>query len=236
MAKQNKQKHLFIMNNNLKIFVVCHSIESYTHFLNLNGLNGSKAEGITYLFVGTGYHSGTFKNKNSYICEDLPDNIEQHKTLLTYTAWYAIIKNNLADFNEFVGIFEYDCLFRNDVQLLDDKCEVNSIIGFAPRPTNEPLYLNAIPDFTALLSEGEIQKAKDKSVWNASTNCIISVSFLDMFVRWFGTFIPEILKYGNHPHFHERAINICAANMELDYKFFPQYIKHFEERSHKIEL
>jgi hypothetical protein len=220
----------------LKIFVVCHSLEAYNYFLNLNGFTGSKDEGITYLFVGTGYHSDLFKNKIRYICEDLPDNIEQHKTLLAYTAWYAIIKNNLADFTEFVGIFEYDCLLKDNLYKLEDKCELNTLIGFAPRTTQEYLYLDCIPDFVSLLSSEEIQKAKEKSVWNASTNCIISVSFLDMFVRWFGTFIPEIIKYKNHPHFHERAVNICAANMGLDYKFFPQYVIHFEERSHKIEL
>ena len=224
----------------LKIFVVCHSIEAYANFLDLNGLTGVKEEKITYLFVGEWANDQPLKynkrNENIVVCCKLPDNIEQHKSLLTFTAWYAIIKNNLFDFNDFVGIFEYDCLFKNNVQDLESKCEINSLIGFSPRPTNENLYLPAISNFLELLAPKELQNAKSCSVWNASTNCIISVSFLDLFVRWYMTFIPEILTYKNHPHFHERAVNICAANMNLDYKFFPQYIKHFESRSHKIEL
>jgi len=224
------------MKNNLKLFIVCHSKESFNEFLVMNGLLGEKKENIIYLFVGDNDFSEIKTTAENYVCRNLPDNIEQYKSLLTFTAWYAIIKNNLFDFNDFVGIFEWDCVLKYDPQMLYDKCEINSIIGFAPRPTNEQLYLSSIPEFVALLSDEEKIKAMDKSVWNASTNCIISVSFLDLFVRWYMTFIPEILNHANHPHFHERALNVCAANMELDYKFFPLFVKHLEKRSHKIEL
>lgn len=224
--------------SNLKLFIVCHSIDAYNHFISLNKIKDVlDVDSLTYLFVGDTVTAREVEHiPNKYICRELPNNIERYKTLLAFTAWYAIINNDLAKDIEYVGVFEYDCVFNDKIEAIKLRCERTTLIGFALRPIPERLYLGVIENFLTYLSEEEITNAKNRSVWNASTNCIVSTSFLDLFVKWYMTFIPAILHEKNHSHFHERAINICAANLKMNYTFLPNSVKHLESRSHKFSI
>lgn len=217
----------------LDIYIVCHNHESFELFKE----NNKHIDISKFKFILVGKWEGVseeFKN-NHIVASFLPDNIERFDKLLTFTAWYALSRNNLIN-SEYVGIFEYDCIFHKDIFELERELDKNCIIGFNPRYTNEHLYLNIIPEFCNLLSKNEVKIAKRNSFWNATTNMILPVDFLDKFVSWYLGYVIKILNYQKVSHFHERAVNILVANMDMGYKFFEDYVEHQQLCSHKIEL
>lgn len=216
---------------NFEVYIVCHDKQSYELFKENNKhINISK---FKFILVGEYDFVSEQFNDNNIVASFLPVNIEKYNSLLTYTAWFALSKNEIVK-SSHVAIFEYDCIFKEDIFKV--KKNKNSIIGFNPRITNEKLYLDLIPEFTNLLSKREIEIAKLYDYWNATTNVIIPIWFLDYFVSWYFKFIPDILQFKKHSHFHERSYNILAANMDMDYKFYPDYIEHKQLCSHNIQL
>ena len=71
--------------------------------------------------------------------------------------------------------------------------------------------------------------------WNTTTNFIMHKDFLIKFVDWYMEFIPEILQYEKHSHYHERAINIFAAKEGYKNEYIP-LIKHYQLCSHGINF
>jgi hypothetical protein len=220
--------------NNLEIYIVYHNQEAFELFQKNNKhIDTSK---FKFILVGDYNQVGGFNYDEHIISSFELDNIEQQESLLTFTAWYMLIKNGYHIKTDYVGIFEYDCVFKEDIFKVEKFLKDDSFIGFSPRMTSEKLYLDLIPEFCALLNEEEINKAKQKSVWNATTNVILPVQFLKSFVLWYEKFIPLILRYPKHSHFHERAVNIFAANADMNYSFFVSWIEHKKLNSHYNKL
>jgi hypothetical protein len=216
----------------MEIYIVVHNQESLQWFKDHNkDIDISK---FKFILVGDWNGVSETMKEECIVASFLSDNIEKYKSLLTFTAWYALIKNNLIK-SKYIGIFEYDCIFYKDIFELKDELDYNTVLAFAPISTKH-LYLDLIPEFCALLDKEEIEIAKKKELWAASTNVIMPVWFLDSFVSWYLNFIPEILKYPKHPHFHERAVNVFAAGCDVDCKFYGGYIEHLQLCSHKIKL
>ena len=104
--------------------------------------NNNKIESINYLIdknqyiifvVNNTLDEKFLNNPKIIIARDLPYNIEHEPKLLTFTAWYAIIKNNLFKEYEFICILEYDCILDNNFfKNLDSVCSTNAydIISF----------------------------------------------------------------------------------------------------------
>jgi hypothetical protein len=170
-----------------------------------------------------------------YEVNALDFNIEHYKTLLTFTAWYAIAKNAHMFKSDYVGLFEYDCEFKKDISELKSKLNDNTIIGFIERTTSEELYLPRIVNFVNLLPTKCIEKALQVPTWSATTNVIVPRKFLIDFVEWYEEFIPKLLQFKNHPHVHERAINIFAANNSYNVHCYPEYLRHIQLNSHNID-
>ena len=88
--------------SNLIVVFVCHNNETITNVR-------IKYPDSTILFVGSSDVSQP--DSKIIISRDLAINIEDKPKLLTFTAWYAISKNQL--FLE----YDYICLFEYDVNL-----------------------------------------------------------------------------------------------------------------------
>ena len=94
-------------------------------------MNDSSKNNFHILFVGSGEVSNN--NHRITVVKNLPNNIENEKELLTFTAWYAIVKNNLFSQYEYICILEYDVKLEPSFeQELIDKCEmkVYDVISF----------------------------------------------------------------------------------------------------------
>lgn len=216
----------------LEIYIVYHDQESFELFQKNNEhIDTSR---FKFILVGDYNQVGGYNHDNHIISSFLPDNIERFESLLTYTAWYSLCKNDLIK-TDYVGIFEYDCIFKNDIFNIEKFLKEDSFIGFDPKMTSSRLYLDLIPEFCSLISENELSIAKQKGIWNATTNVVLPTNFLKNFVDWYKQFIPEILQYLKHSHFHERAVNIYAANSNVNYSFF-SYTEHKRLNSHNNKL
>jgi len=86
------------------IIFICHDNETTSECL-------QKLEISYILFVGDQPIDADLRtNPRVIIARELPDNIESEKKLLTFTAWYAIVKNNLFTEYNYLCLFEYDII------------------------------------------------------------------------------------------------------------------------------
>jgi hypothetical protein len=211
----------------LTIYIVFHNKGSFDLFQENNPELIGQYE---FIIVGN-YNGESLEPKNSpcwiHKSKMYDNNIEQYPSLLSFTAWYLIAKNNLCK-TEFVGIFEYDVKFSpiNYIKLSAD-----TIYGINRRNLPDSMFLEVLPELKELIHFDESKI----SYWNCTSNFIMPMKFLKGFVDWYMTFIPGILKIDKHSHFHERAINIYAANNGYKNETI-EGIEHLELNSHGIRL
>ena len=95
------------------IIYVCHNEESVRICL-------EKTPDAYIMLVGSEVLS--FSSEKIIIVRDLLDNIEDEKKLLTFTAWYAIVKNNLFLDEKHICIVEWDTFLPNlkDIDFTED--------------------------------------------------------------------------------------------------------------------
>lgn len=227
----------------ISYYIVIHNLESKKKFLELNK-NSPILDQFVFLLVGCNDFPDVFriKDANINICLGaFPDNIEHHKTLLTFTAWYALIKNDLT-YTDHVGIFEYDTEINFGNFFAQDKrgnsyLKKDTIIGFNPRKiVGDPMFLDPVPGLVDLLPDKWIAKMMKQDGWNSTSNLIMPVKFLKEFVKWYEKMIPEILLHPKHSHYHERCVSIYAINNGYKSLYFPELIRHLQQKSHGIEL
>lgn len=203
-------------------FVVFHNQESLDYFRANN-------PGFECEFILVGQNPPEIKGLDKYhIAANLPRNLEHLPSLLTFTAWYAISKNQLYD-KYFVGIYEYDVKFTGKIP--EDELWEDCISGFIKRNLPDKLFLDVCPGIKNILGINSF----NQPFWNATSNFIMSYKFLTQFVNWYICLVPEILKYHNHSHFHERMINIFAYEYGYFNKNLP-ILEHAQLNSHKQSL
>ena len=213
---------------NLTNYIIFHDQKSLDYF---KELNPDISNEFVYIFVGEDKVFYSYGNNYSIINPYFAkNNIEHYPSLLTFTAWYLLSKNDICK-TDYIGLFEYDVEFLsnpNDIELYKD-----TIYGSMARnlPDKNGLYLESVPQFAKLLTSKEIEIARKQPFWNATSNFIVHKEFLIKFVDWYMQFIPEILGLKKHSHFHERAINVFAANNGYKNEYIPM-IKHYQLCSH----
>jgi hypothetical protein len=214
-------------------FIVFHDPKSLKYFINNNNSISSL---FNYILVGD------FEIAKNYYLElksgyhiYLPaiwKNIEKNKNLLSFTAWYFLSKNNIVN-TDFVGVFEYDTIFK---QMPDHRqLKLNTITGFYKRMLPDGLFLDLVPGLLSNLTQKQKEKALQLPFWSASSNLIMPKQFLIDFVDWYMNLMPKIIKFPNLPHFHERAINVFAANNGYDIEI-SEIAEHQFLNSHGVPL
>ncbi|HNZ14975.1 MAG TPA: hypothetical protein PKI51_03090 [Anaerolineaceae bacterium] len=99
------------LKKKMDVFIICHdqdiirTIEQEKRF--------SSLPCYTYLFVGNRPTDKIEHLSNLIVCRRLKHNIEQHKNLVSFTAWYAVSKNKLAK-NKYLALLEYDSILSDD--------------------------------------------------------------------------------------------------------------------------
>ena len=102
--KEFEQKKELEYQNIVKVVFVCHTMDIVYSIL-----KDPLKQDCAIFFVGKNeINTELMHNKRIIVARDLPDNIEDHNYLLTFTAWYAIIKNNLFSEYKYICILEYD--------------------------------------------------------------------------------------------------------------------------------
>lgn len=179
----------------------------------------------------------------------LPYNIEHYNKLLTFTAWYAISKNNLFPDYEYLCILEYDVSFDkyffNRLRLSIDM-KNNGVITFMQLDRNIcdkykvkksenllfdlDINLDLFKEFT---NKKNIDNFTYPNVWYPTTNHCIRRDIINEFVDWY---YPDCLFFyeKDNPkcgYYHERLFSVF-----LDYKkIVPSTVKglcHMNKKSH----
>lgn len=210
------------------VVYVCHDNNS------LNKIINNKNSYI--IFVGKNEIDEDYKNNDKIIvARDLPFNIEHESKLLTFTAWYAIIKNNLFLEYEYLCILEYDTLLSNNFENnLNSLCAVNKydVISFI-EACKISLYLDI--NLTILDNFLNLKKIKNEVTnWACTTNHCIRRNILDNFVNWYypDCFFIKKLDENKFSFYHERLFMIWLKNKNIDY-FTMKGLEHGFLNSHQ---
>jgi hypothetical protein len=158
-----------------------------------------KLESSYILFVGDQPIDADLRmNSRVVIARELPDNIEYEKKLLTFTAWYAIVKNNLFTEYNYLCLFEYDIIldtvFESVIRNMtkDTRHDVITFImtcGYFSKDINE----DVLDEF--IKSKGVTEPNKYKhDCWYNTTNHCVKRSVLDDFVNWYHPGCITIIK------------------------------------------
>lgn len=200
-----------------------------------------------YVFVGAGDIS-LIKNTNKVIiARNLPNNIEKYKYFVAYTAWYALVKNNLIE-TAFVTLLEYDIELSRDFyskSLSKLKNNSDTIIGYVPYSMGSPYFLSKNKGADILVNSVNkvykidikkiikiyIKNTNDKT-WPSTSNISMSNKNLTNFVKWFTPISLLIQDDKNCGHSFERAIKIyCILNKIQNY-YISDVLKHQQLDSH----
>jgi len=195
------------------IVFICHDDSSIKRVIGHN---------FPILFVGNRPISNEYAtNSNIYICRDMKYNIEDEARLLTFTAWYAIIKNKLFIEYPYICLLEYDTTFSpNFIDDLGKRCKSGSydVISFF-NDIEWKWFLCDINIFVLtnfLRMKGIHNEIRD---WSPSTNHCMRREILEGFVNWYYPAYTYIKKY-DEAHlswYHERVFPIYLESNGIKY-------------------
>ena len=192
--------------NNVIIVLVCHNMNIVSSIL-----SDSKKDKYHILFVGDKPISDELQyNPNVTVARNLPNNIEIEKYLLTFTAWYAIVKNNLFLEYDYVCVLEYDVHLEDNfeselIRLCENKVYDTISFILVSFAFNCDIKENVMSFF---LNKKGISY-KNLGTWFATTNHCLKRNHLIEFVDWYYPDCLEIKKMdpAKISWYHERIFN-----------------------------
>ena len=217
--------------DSLIIVFVCHDDESIKKVL---------SHEYPILFVGNKPIANEFRsNKNIYILREFEFNIENEYKLLTFTAWYGIIKNNLFTNYNYICILEYDVLFDNHfINNLNTVCKTNNVdvISFFNDNYNQ-WFLCDINKLVLqhFLNIKNIKININNPVkWAPTTNQCMRREILSDFVDFYYPDCLEIKKYDidGLSWYHERIFSLYLTHKDINY-IEQTGLQHIVNNSHK---
>jgi hypothetical protein len=214
---------------------------------NIESLNSILHQNTYIIYVGNNEIKPEWReNPKIIIARELPNNIEQEVKLLTFTAWYLIIKNNLFESYEHICLMEYDLLlnetFKDDLSQI---CLENNpdVISFH-KPYNYYFFqydvsINVMSYFLQMKNINN--SIINDMIWYASTNHCIRRKLLCDFVEWY---YPDCLyikhfDFANLSWYHERlfAVYLKSKNIEpflLEGPEHQQLQSHYKDINNRI--
>ena len=211
----------------VKMVIVCHSQDIVDKILK------DQPAYVDIMFVG---NQPVNTHPRVHICRELEDNIEDEPKLLTFTAWYAIIKNNMFTDYKYICILEYDVSFEeNFLDTLIEKTKENPHVvsffenntGAFTQDTNIDILKNTISKLNA---DYDVN-----ATWYHSTNHCIRRDVLSGFVDWYSSeylYIKE-RDYKKLSWYHERLFMVYNYAHKHT-TILSGGLQHFSSSSHTI--
>ena len=213
------------------IVYVCHNqatIDRVAHHLT--------HDHVYVLLVGT--HPTPSPHPRVVTACTLPHHIEAEHKLLTFTAWYAMVKNKLWDEYESYCILEYDCIVPNMPQFQHElNARTEKVVCFF---TDKYNFLNDVNPtcFYAFLRSKRITTVFQRDhFWGASTNQCIDKQLLKDFVDWYFPYCLyfKVWDYYNYSFYHERLFAVFLLQQGIPLTVLSnKTVVHEEQRSHDI--
>ena len=219
------------------IIFVCHDIGSVEFTL-----KSDKNAHIIFVGDKSVVYDAILNNPNIIIARNLTHNIEHEKKLLTFTAWYLIVKNNLFSDYDFFTVLEYDVVLDKDFkQNLDNEVVSNEfdVISFNHFMWSflMNVQLHACEHFLQLknINFKDVYSKINQNGWYPTTNQCIKKQVLIDFVNWY---YPDYLEIKNKDvqclsWYHERMFSVFIYHHNLRIKAIPG-LKHLSRDSHRM--
>ena len=217
------------------VVFVCHDKPTVFNVL-------QKVPDATVIFVGDqDIDDQTREVPNLIVARELPNNIESEKKLLTFTAWYAIIKNNLFTEYDYICILENDVLlsgtFMKDLQIATTASE-NDLITFCLGRScfYVDIKINILEDCLKIKGlDFETMKSNlVKKGWYPSTNQCIKRNVLNDFIDWYYPFCLYIKTKHEEKFswYHERLFSVYLDSNDAKVKLM-HGLQHLSNKSHE---
>jgi hypothetical protein len=200
---------------------------------------------INHKFLVVGNY--TEKNDETIICKNLPINIENYPFLCSFTAWYAVAKNNLYQ-NEYICLLEYDvvknALFHTaNMDIINRYHNIEQyIIAYNKTITNHFVFTKSTPwlelslkyVYNIDLINFVEQYAAKLPFWPTSTNILLHYTVLNKFVNWFEPMIEIFKDEPLGAYVHERAFFVFCAINNINIRYSLDTLYHHQNQSHNI--
>jgi hypothetical protein len=203
---------------------------------------------LRYVFVGkNGVSKLSHLGDKVIVARNLPDNIEQYPLLVSYTAWYALVRNKLLTTPN-VAVLEYDVTLSSSFDFaVDDVLSRRGpcLLGFRAYALKSPIYFNATPMLEPALKKAydvDIHKLIDdyvretgKNAWCSSSNVAADTETFGKFVEWFWPIAQLVKDTPLGAHVCERCIKVFAILNKLPTFLLKDVLQHTQQKSHGIE-
>ena len=218
------------------IVFVCHDIETLEFTLKSD-------KNARIIFVGDKpVNENIQNNPNIIIARNVTHNIEHEKKLLTFTAWYLIVKNNLFSDYDFFTVLEYDVTLDNNFkQNLDNELVSNNFDVISFNHSKSAFFMNIelpVCEHFCQLKNVDFMHTYSKiyqNGWYPTTNHCIKKQVLIDFVNWYYPDYLEIKKKDLYSlsWYHERIFSIFIHHFNLRIK--PIHgLNHLSRDSHHM--
>lgn len=189
------------------------------------------------LYVGT--QNSIVNHPRCIVVRNLENNIEQYNKLLTFTAWYAIVKNDIFKEYEYICVLEYDVVLpSNFISLLNNSIGNADVIHLIPLlKSGKDIRLDIMWPVLNEFITGSTKEYVDSSIdWYPTTNFCMKRTVISMFVDYY---YPRCCGYildkdnANASWYHERIFSYFILHNKLCVESGP-VIKHQQSNSHSI--
>jgi hypothetical protein len=217
-------------------FIVFHNENDIEKMLTNNFFNKFK-----FLYVGLNKNKN--KNKKIIKCNQLKDNIERFPSLCSYTAWYAVAKNNLNK-NNYVCMLEYDNLFsKNFLENNIKHIKENTILSYSETLLDHYVFLKSTPWLEISLKKiydidlyDFVNTYKEKfKYWSTTTNKTMQIEVLNKFIDWYEPMNCLFREQKLGAYVHERAFFIFCIINNISINYIENMIIHKQKSSHGIQ-
>ena len=171
------------------------------------------------------------------VVRELPFHIEHIPKLLTFTAWYAIVKNHLFKESEFLCLLEWDAVldktFESNLKALC-KSEVHAI-SFMESVLGDLLADVNLNVFFKFLKDKQITPQKVCSIerWGISSNQCLRRTLLEDFVEWYYPCLTILQEDPTRVSwYHERIYMVYLNHRSIPYTLC-KGLTHLFKNSHQ---
>jgi hypothetical protein len=209
----------------VEIVFICHdesSVQTVLHY------------GKPILFVGD---KPIKPNEQLIVVRDLPHHIEHLPKLLTFTAWYAVVKNNLFHEFDFLCLLEWDAVLDESFESnLKAMCSLEvDAISFMESGLCDLLADVNLEVFFKFLNERGCPQMDVFAIrnWGISSNQCLRRTLLKEFVEWYypcDTILEEDPK--RISWYHERAYMVYLSHRYIPYRLC-NGLTHLFKNSHQ---
>lgn len=228
-------------------FVFAHNQQIITDFISHKKFQNM--DNLKFVFLGQGPVNEIEHLENVIITRNLEHNIEKwNRTLIAYTGWYALWKNNLVE-ADYVNLFEYDIIVKEDIQkvldkLIDDTEKLDSV-SYIPLNVHDYWFLGA--DLTAKVLIDSIQKnygidAREyikkfnpQTFVGVTSNQTLKQETFNQFMTWMEPIIEDIKNDRMAGHYPERALPFFLLLNSLEGVIVNDVLSHFRLDSHQTQ-